>query len=388
MIKEAATKKLKQQENRTAQPSGEKVKKKKKRKSKSVNKPNNEPPSKAEDFSSNWKKFLNNQPKTELKVKNDDIKSKDKGEKNETKSKDNFKNSSRIIAAKDTKNKPNKKRKRSESKSETPTEPNEIWFDVDPELLKKTKRQNKCTNNNTNDEETTPTDDTTEVNGPTSTDAENNANLTRYLALDCEMVGVGIEGKESVLARVSIVNSKCECVYDKFVKSAEKVVDYRTHVSGVRATDLQHATDYGTVQEEVSEMLKGRVVVGHALSNDFKVLMLSHPAKDTRDTGKYKPFRTLLKTKRPALKRLVDEILHQEIQVGEHSSVVDAQMTMRLYKKFKKEWEKSLHCKGGKDVVIQPKEVFMGTSLGEKKKRKVNKWKKIRDRKKKKLRDE
>merc|ERR1711879_450779 len=118
---------------------------------------------------------------------------------------------------------------------------------------------------------------------------------------------------------------------------------------------------------------------GHAVQNDFKVLMLSHPAKDVRDTSKYKPFRTMLKTKRPALRRLVDEILHVEIQKGEHSSVVDAQMTMKLYKKYKKEWEKSLYCKGGHcSVVVEPpKKVFMGGDGEEKKKRKVNKWKKI-----------
>lgn len=71
--------------------------------------------------------------------------------------------------------------------------------------------------------------------------------------------------------------------------------------------------------------------------------------------------------------------------------MIDAQMTMKLYKKFRKEWEKPLHMKtGAPSIAVVPKKVFMGDSGGgeEKKKRKVNKWKKIRDRKKKKLRDE
>ena len=52
------------------------------------------------------------------------------------------------------------------------------------------------------------------------------------------MVGVGQSGQENMLARVSIVNSLCQPVYDKFVKPKERVTDYRTFVSGVRPKDL------------------------------------------------------------------------------------------------------------------------------------------------------
>merc|ERR1712205_105382 len=52
--------------------------------------------------------------------------------------------------------------------------------------------------------------------------------LTDVLAIDCEMVGVGDGGPTNALARVSIVNSEGECVYDTFVKCREKVTDFRT----------------------------------------------------------------------------------------------------------------------------------------------------------------
>ncbi|XP_075181084.1 LOW QUALITY PROTEIN: RNA exonuclease 4-like [Anomaloglossus baeobatrachus] len=86
------------------------------------------------------------------------------------------------------------------------------------------------------------------------------ARLTRTVAMDCEMVGVGKDGEESVLARVSIVNQFGKCVYDKFVKPTERVTDYRTA-----------GEDYKVVQKEVSELLRGRVLVGHAIHNDLKV---------------------------------------------------------------------------------------------------------------------
>ena len=54
------------------------------------------------------------------------------------------------------------------------------------------------------------------------------------------MVGVGYQGQESILARVSLVNHFGHCVYDKFVKPTEKVTDYRTKVSGIRKEDIEN----------------------------------------------------------------------------------------------------------------------------------------------------
>ena len=64
--------------------------------------------------------------------------------------------------------------------------------------------------------------------------------LTKKIALDCEMVGVGFDGKQHMLARVSIVNSHGHVVYDSFVAPQEKVVDYRTPVSGIKPANLKN----------------------------------------------------------------------------------------------------------------------------------------------------
>lgn len=68
--------------------------------------------------------------------------------------------------------------------------------------------------------------------------SQNMKHLTRCIALDCEMVGVGSHGCKNMLARVSIVNSHGNVLYDSFVAPQEKVVDYRTSVSGVKPKDL------------------------------------------------------------------------------------------------------------------------------------------------------
>ncbi|XP_006900684.1 PREDICTED: RNA exonuclease 4 [Elephantulus edwardii] len=163
--------------------------------------------------------------------------------------------------------------------------------------------------------------------------------LTRALALDCEMVGVGPKGEESVAARVSIVNQYGKCVYDKYIQPAEPVTDYRTAVSGIRPEDLRRGEELAVVQKEVAEMLKGRILVGHALHNDLKVLFLDHPKKQTRDTQKYKPFKRQVNSGRPSLKLLSEKILGITVQQSEHCSVQDAQAAMRLYVMVKKAWE-------------------------------------------------
>lgn len=61
---------------------------------------------------------------------------------------------------------------------------------------------------------------------------------SKYLALDCEMVGIGPGGKESSLARVSIVDYNGAVVLDEFVRQRERVTDWRTAFSGVRERDM------------------------------------------------------------------------------------------------------------------------------------------------------
>ncbi|NXY23788.1 REXO4 exonuclease, partial [Atrichornis clamosus] len=169
--------------------------------------------------------------------------------------------------------------------------------------------------------------------------------LTRAVAMDCEMVGVGPKGEDSIVARVSIVNQFGKCIYDKFVKPTEKVTDYRTAVSGIRPQNINKGEDFKTVQKEVADILKGRILVGHALRNDLKVLFLDHPQKKIRDTQRYKPFKQRVKSSRPSLKLLCERLLNVQVQTAEHCSVQDAQAAMRLYTLEKKNWEAAVKNK-------------------------------------------
>ncbi len=159
------------------------------------------------------------------------------------------------------------------------------------------------------------------------------------------MVGVGPQpDRESALARVSIVNFNGEQVYDSFVRPKEPVTDWRTPVSGVSGKDMLEARSFEQVQADVSKILDGNVLVGHAIRNDLDALLLGHPKRDIRDTARHPPFRKLAGGGSPRLKILAAEILGIEIQSGAHSSVQDARATMLLFRREKESFERE-HAK-------------------------------------------
>ena len=162
--------------------------------------------------------------------------------------------------------------------------------------------------------------------------------LGKYLAVDCEMVGVGENGYEDALARVSVVDFNGRQVYDSFVRPTERVTDWRTHVSGVSPKHMRTARDFDQVQKQIAELLKGRILVGHDIKHDLGALKMDHPVKDLRDTAKFSGFKKYGNGPKPALRVLAHELLGIEIQKGEHSSIEDARVTMVL---FRKKWEVS-----------------------------------------------
>ncbi|XP_005356961.1 interferon-stimulated 20 kDa exonuclease-like 2 [Microtus ochrogaster] len=169
----------------------------------------------------------------------------------------------------------------------------------------------------------------------------------KMVAVDCEMVGTGPKGRVSSLARCSIVNYNGDVLYDDYVLPPCHIVDYRTRWSGIRKCHMAKATPFKIAQSQILKILKGKIVIGHAIHNDYKALQYFHPKSLTRDTSQI----PLLNRKADcpenvtlSLKHLTKKLLHRDIQAGKsgHSSVEDAQATMELYKLVEVEWEQHL----------------------------------------------
>jgi len=181
-----------------------------------------------------------------------------------------------------------------------------------------------------------------------------------YFAMDCEMVGVGENGLDSALARVSIVNWDNKVVLDTFVRVTVPVLDFRTFVSGVRREDIESnsAMSLKDVRELVQNIICGKVLIGHGLQNDLNAIGITHPWTDIRDTATYEPF---MKVSSPSpsfdsaplspsrermlrprkLRDLAWEKLGKQIQVmgKSHCSIEDAMASMDLYKEARNNWE-------------------------------------------------
>ncbi|XP_005381629.1 PREDICTED: apoptosis-enhancing nuclease [Chinchilla lanigera] len=170
---------------------------------------------------------------------------------------------------------------------------------------------------------------------------------SKYVAVDCEMVGTGPRGCVSELARCSVVSYHGDVLYDKYIRPEMPIVDYRTRWSGITRQHMRKAIPFQVAQKEILKLLKGKVVVGHALHNDFQALKYVHPRSQTRDTTSVPSLlgQPGLHTRaRVSLKDLALQLLHKRIQVGQHghSSVEDAATAMELYRLVEDRWEQEV----------------------------------------------
>ncbi|XP_004623516.1 apoptosis-enhancing nuclease [Octodon degus] len=170
---------------------------------------------------------------------------------------------------------------------------------------------------------------------------------SKCVAVDCEMVGTGPRGCVSELARCSVVSYHGDVLYDKYIRPEMPIVDYRTRWSGITRQHMRKAIPFQVAQKEILKLLKGKVVVGHALHNDFQALKYVHPRSQTRDTTCVPSLLGqpgLLTRARVSLKDLALQLLHKRIQVGQHghSSVEDAATAMELYRLVEDKWEQEV----------------------------------------------
>lgn len=169
------------------------------------------------------------------------------------------------------------------------------------------------------------------------------------VALDCEMVGVKDQSTgsmEDALCRVSVValqgHEAYKLLLDTWVLVNRDIVDFRSAITGLGAKSFQKKTNvsFATARARVAALIAGKIVVGHALWNDFKVLQLHHPESMMRDTALYlklrPPWRSDLL---PSLNLLAHYWLGNACQAGVHDSVADATTALRIYELHAVEWE-------------------------------------------------
>jgi len=179
--------------------------------------------------------------------------------------------------------------------------------------------------------------------------------LRDVVAIDCEMVGVAGPGYDprdrstisNALCRVSIVlfsdDGSLRVGLDTWVDVQEEIVDFRTAVTGIDEQTYarkKKKVPFANARAKVLSLISRKIVVGHAVWNDFEVLSISHPWDLVRDTALYAGLRPMWRRGlMPSLQLLARHWLQEEVQLGVHDSVEDAAVALRLYKMHEEEWE-------------------------------------------------
>ncbi len=161
-----------------------------------------------------------------------------------------------------------------------------------------------------------------------------------FIALDCEMVGIG---RRSVLAEVAIVDYDGDLIYHAYVKPpvGQTVTNYRTEFSGITEEKLKSGKSFLKVQADIVKILEGKILVGHALENDLKALGLRMDPEYVRNTAHTQMFQTFGRYgqfQSQSLKYLAKRYLGKEIQEGSHNPAEDARTAMALFRMFESDW--------------------------------------------------
>ena len=143
-----------------------------------------------------------------------------------------------------------------------------------------------------------------------------------------------------MLFRVSIVNYNGHILYDEYVKPESHITNFRTWVSGVGPHHMHKAKPHQQAKAEVHRLLKGKTIVGHSLTGDFRVLEIAEAVvkEKVRDTSKYKKYQSV-HGQAQSLKALSESFLGRKIQSGQHCSVTDARAALAVYRISEQEWE-------------------------------------------------
>lgn len=175
----------------------------------------------------------------------------------------------------------------------------------------------------------------------------------RYLAIDGEFVGTGPNGSVSALGRISVVNYWGNTIYDTYVRPNDYVTDWRTRISGITPGHMKNAISFQQCHDNLIQLLDGKVLIGHSLKNDLRVLDIDHPIENIRDTQQHAAFRVFSGSRSPGLRHLAKDILGVAIQEGTHSSVIDAQAAMLLFRLNRRQFEEASRFKKGRRAYTQ-----------------------------------
>ncbi|CAL8460769.1 g300 [Coccomyxa elongata] len=131
--------------------------------------------------------------------------------------------------------------------------------------------------------------------------------------LDCEMCETALDSR--ALVRVCVVDEDGKDVLDMMVKPKKRILDYRTHITGLTAESFEGVTHRRRdAQLALRELLKENVIlVGHALHHDLLALRIDYqPVIDTSLLISYRNLMTCVPSLADLSKLLLKRVLRED----------------------------------------------------------------------------
>ena len=171
-----------------------------------------------------------------------------------------------------------------------------------------------------------------------------------FVSLEREEIEIKIDGAKEVIrpkrhgtGRISALRGSGEHegvpFIDDYIKINETIVDHLTQFSGLFAGDLDprrstHALQSLKVAYKKLWLLLnlGCTFVGHGVDSDFRTINIHVPKAQIVDTVTL--FRPSNEKRRLSLRFLAWYFLDEEIQTGNHDSIVDARTALQLWRKY------------------------------------------------------
>ncbi|KAI9060564.1 hypothetical protein FKP32DRAFT_1577974 [Trametes sanguinea] len=181
----------------------------------------------------------------------------------------------------------------------------------------------------------------------------------KFLGIATTSVGCGPGGGTPMIARVAVVDYKGREIFCSYVLPTNPVTDYRTNTTGIQAAHLQpgepsvgicatsahpvsgNALPWKEVQQQVAQLIRDKILVGHTLWQDLSVLGIPHPAVATRDVALYQPFRNALRSTSQiiGLQTLMWHLMRRRVQETHVCALENARAALDLYRSHAEEWE-------------------------------------------------
>jgi inhibitor of KinA sporulation pathway (predicted exonuclease) len=164
-----------------------------------------------------------------------------------------------------------------------------------------------------------------------------------FFSVDVECAATTRRHCDRTPVSVALVDAQGQALLRRFVKPAAAIVSYLTPLTGVTARDVENAPSLETVVGEVKAILRAcaplPVLVGSGIQHDLTWLSLEK-GKDYSEAidlaemfkawnPKYKQFNKF------SLAMLGSALLSAPVSTDIHSPLEDAQLSIRLYSRYK-----------------------------------------------------